>query len=254
MQNIFNLVLSVILVIVAFIGGLFTVIGVQCLNSTTPITAILSIGAGSLLCALCLWIFPWSYWYGHWKNYTDRMTEEGSDFPVVKIDYSEEVQTYTQEEMDNAIYAAKDEVANHWAKDFNRFATFLADGQKYAEMAKREKANADFWKGAYEGMKDLNASVEKRADLALLNELRAQRKLTIASIKVEMAELQLDLVKPEVKEKIQKEFGRIRDLLKDASIKVDGNCPEQRASFISLVKSARAIMDGCHIMWIKNHI
>lgn len=267
--------ISVLFLVIALVGGLLTIVGVQCLNSTTHTTAILSIGTGVLLIGLAMFCFPWAQWsiilwdlHGWWNRYTNRVTEESQDLPVISTGYDTvkaEPKMYTQEEMEDAIYAAKDQVANHWSKECIRLALELADERKNLEFLKslraddirdlkRQKSNADFWKAQYEGMKSLNACVEKRADLAQNNELRAQRKLTIASIKVEMAELRLDLVKPEVKEKIQKEFGRISDLLKDASIKVDGNCPEQRASFLSIIKCARAIMDGIHVMWIKNHI
>lgn len=274
LDTLFIIVLSVSFAVIAFVGGMLTFIGVQCLNSTTHTAALLSIGTGVLMIGLCLFCFPWAQWSiilwdlsKWWNRYTSRVTEESQDLPLIQTGYDTvktEPKMYTQEEMDAAIYAAKDQVAAHWTKECTRLALELVNERKNLEFLKsiraddirdlkRQKSNVDFWKAQYEGMKSLNACIEKRADLAQNNELRAQRKLTIASIKVEMAELDLD-VKPEVKEKIQKEFGRINDLLKDASIKVDGNCHEQRASFLSIIKYARAIMDGCHIMSIKNHI
>ena len=284
MQNIINIIISVILVITSFIGGLCVVVGVQCLNSTTPITAILSIGAGSLLCAACLWVFPWSYWYGHWKNYTDRMTKEGTHLPLVKTGYTEEVKeevkTYTQDELDvildrmhkkhideicnlnlkveQEILNAKDQVANHWSQECVRLALIVAskDEQivKTHKLLLETRKLADYNKSMWDAEKAFNNSASIRAEISDKRELRTQRRMNILQLKLEMAEMRLDLVKPEVKAKIEKEFGRINDLLKDASIKVDGNCPEQCASFLSIIKSARTIMDATHIMWVKDSI
>lgn len=275
LDTLFILVLSVMFFVIALVGGLLAVVGVQCLNGTTYTTAVLSIGTGVLLIGLSMWCFPWAQWSvllwdlsKWWNRYTNRVTEESQDLPLVQTGYKPvkaEPKMYTQEEMDDAIYAAKDQVAAHWGKECTRLALQLVDEKKNLEFLKsiraddirdlkRQKADADFWKAQYGSMKALSESIEKRANLSEKNELRTQRKLTIASLKVEMAEMRLDLVKPEVKEKIEKEFGRIGELLEDASIKVDGNCPEQCASFNSIVKYARSIMDGVHIMWIMNRI
>ena len=245
MKNIINTIIAIVLFVIFAVGSLFTVIGVQCLNSTTPTTAILSIGAGLMLLAVSLWCFPFINLMDWWKKYTDRMTKEGANLPLVQKEITP-VKIYTEEEMEEIIdrvmnkhldeicnlnlafesemLKAKEEIKH--LKHVNANKTFLID------VTCKRAESAEKWRGIY----------QRKNELLLIEKgmyWHAARKAGLHA---------------HVVAKMDRTITEMEVILRDARIKTDGNCPEQIASFNSIRDLLIVMNDSITTMWIKNHI
>lgn len=242
METFVTLILSIVMIATAIIGGMLTFVG---MTATPSIMSMVSIVTGLIMIGMSCWAFPYQQLMLWWDQRINKMTEEGKSHPLVNLDTPTKKETtvkmYTQTEVDNIIKHWVDEVSKVADKAILR-QMLLNRATDAAEAANARAHNAfteaEAWRGKFMQCKELLLISEKNLKQFKDDNMALLSKTTLMTMLVEILEMRRVCTSQERMKEL--------DVLYKKLVDMDNNevwATDNHFIFLAKVQSVRTQLD-----------